>query len=129
MKKILLVKGILRNKKKEILFTRRATNLKYNPGKMTIPGLHIDTGETAPEAVVRENFEETGLSDKIDQKVETITTQGDEGRVLSITYFTCIPKNTKVKVDPKEVSEYMWSLEIPQEISEESKKILRKIIS
>jgi ADP-ribose pyrophosphatase YjhB (NUDIX family) len=46
---------------KEILFFKRKDTAKLFPGYLSVPGGHIDYGETPIKAIVREVKEETGI--------------------------------------------------------------------
>ncbi len=52
-----------------IFLTRRSMEKKYAPGKWENPAGHVQAGETPIHAVIRELFEETGLSVREDQAV------------------------------------------------------------
>lgn len=59
---IVSIYAILRNEKGEFLLLRRSENSRSNPGKWDLPGGKLIRGETLEEAVVREVWEETGIS-------------------------------------------------------------------
>jgi 8-oxo-dGTP diphosphatase len=44
-----------------VLLVRRAADHDTEPGKLALPGGHVEPGETARDASARELFEETGL--------------------------------------------------------------------
>ncbi len=52
------VAGILMYYKEEILLCKRSNKVRYN-GSWSVPGGHIERGESAEEAAQREVFEET----------------------------------------------------------------------
>jgi len=53
--------AIVYNQKGEILFLLRGNETGFEPGKLGLPGGHIDEGETPEEAAKRELLEETNL--------------------------------------------------------------------
>lgn len=59
---IVSIYAILRNEKGEFLLLRRSENSRSNPRKWDLPGGKLIRGETLEEAVVREVWEETGIS-------------------------------------------------------------------
>lgn len=58
---IISVYAILRDEKGKFLLLRRSENSHTNPGKWDLPG-KLAPGETLQDAVVREVWEETGIS-------------------------------------------------------------------
>jgi 8-oxo-dGTP diphosphatase len=54
--------AIVRDEEGRVLLGRRADN-----GLWSLPGGHVEAGETVAEAAVRETFEETGLQVRVDQ--------------------------------------------------------------
>ena len=59
---IVSIYAVLRNEKGEFLLLRRSENSHSNPGKWDLPGGKLIRGEPLEEAVVREVWEETGIS-------------------------------------------------------------------
>jgi 8-oxo-dGTP diphosphatase len=59
---IVSIYAILRNEKGEFLLLRRSENSHSNPGKWDLPGGKLTHGEPLEEAVMREVWEETGIS-------------------------------------------------------------------
>lgn len=59
---IVSVYAVLRNEKSEFLLLRRSENSHSNPGKWDLPGGKLGNGELLKDAVVREVWEETGIS-------------------------------------------------------------------
>ena len=85
---------------------------KWKHQRWTVPGGHIEVGESAEQAIVREAKEETGL-DVIPTKLLLI-----QEAVFSEEYykpmhylffdFLCKAKNNHVKLDNRELSGYKW---------------------
>jgi len=85
---------------------------KWKHQKWTVPGGHIEVGESAEQAIIREAKEETGL-DVVPIKLLLV-----QEAVLSEEYykpmhylfldFLCKAKNNSVKLDNRELSEYKW---------------------
>jgi 8-oxo-dGTP pyrophosphatase MutT (NUDIX family) len=61
--------GFVRDGQGRVLLTRRADN-----GRWCLPGGHIDPGESAAEACVREVFEETGLTVRVTRLIGVYST-------------------------------------------------------
>jgi len=59
---IISVYAILRNEKGEFLLLRRSQNSHSNPGKWDLPGGKLNHRELLEEAILREVWEETGIS-------------------------------------------------------------------
>jgi 8-oxo-dGTP diphosphatase len=59
---VVSVYAVLRNEKGEFLLLKRSENSHSNPEKWDLPGGKLVRGELLEEAVVREVWEETGIS-------------------------------------------------------------------
>jgi 8-oxo-dGTP diphosphatase len=59
---IISVYALIRNEKGEFLLLRRSENSHTNPAKWDLPGGKVNPAESLQEAVVREVWEETGIS-------------------------------------------------------------------
>lgn len=53
--------GILLLSKDGVVLLKRADNVRFEPGKWSSPGGHIENGESAEDAAIRELQEETGI--------------------------------------------------------------------
>jgi len=81
-------------------------------GYYTVPGGHVEVGETMEEAVKREVREEVGLEV---EPIEFLRIQQaicpkefyKEGHFIFLD-FLCKTKNSNVKLDGKEIQEYIW---------------------
>lgn len=51
---------VIRNDDLHVLFTLRSSSVGTHKGQVSFPGGHIDKGETAEQAAVRECIEELG---------------------------------------------------------------------
>lgn len=61
LKVMLTIKGVVVNKKNEVLLLRRSENEKYNVGLYDLPGGYLDENEKIEDALIREIKEETGF--------------------------------------------------------------------
>lgn len=100
--------AIIENKKGEILLVRSP---KWS-NKWTMPGGHIEPGEKIEEALLREVEEEVGLKLKSQGIVahgELIDSK-DFHRPAHFIYFDilCKTNNENIKLDKKELFEYVW---------------------
>lgn len=59
---IISVYALIRNENGEFLLLRRSENSRTNPGKWDLPGGKVNPDESLKEGVVREVWEETGIS-------------------------------------------------------------------
>lgn len=108
---LLAIYAVLRNDQGKILMLRRA-NTGYMDGKLSLPAGHVDGGEAADAALVRETKEEIGieLSPKDIRLVHTIHRQAEEGGYEYVDlYFEVMkwrgePKN----MEPGKCSELPW---------------------
>ena len=80
--------------------------------KYTLPGGHIEVGETMREAVTRETKEETGLDVEVGEFLlmqEAVFTEEFWKRKHFIFFdFLCTSKDQPVKLDGRELQEYVW---------------------
>lgn len=83
---IVSVYAVLRNEKGEFLLLRRSENSHSNPGKWDLPGGKLVRGELLKEAVVREVWEETGISLVPGEIAGYATFELPEKKVIAIVY-------------------------------------------
>jgi nucleoside triphosphatase len=80
--------------------------------KYTLPGGHIEVGETMKEAVVREMKEEVGLDVEVSELLlmqEAIFAEEFWKRRHFIFFdFLCKSRDQQVKLDGRELQEYVW---------------------
>jgi nucleoside triphosphatase len=80
--------------------------------KYTLPGGHIEVGETMREAVAREVKEEVGLDVEVAEVLlvqEAIFAEEFWKRKHFIFFdFLCKSKDMQVKLDGREIQEYIW---------------------
>ena len=102
------VYAVLRNEKGEFLLLRRSENSHSNPEKWDLPGGKLTRGEPLEEAVVREVWEETGISIALPAEIAGYTTFELPGkRVIAIIYNGGY-LITDVKLSHEHI-EYAWS--------------------
>ena len=83
---IVSVYAVLRNEKGEFLLLRRSENSHSNPGKWDLPGGKLGLGELLKDAVVREVWEETGISIVPGEIAGYATFELPEKKVIAIVY-------------------------------------------
>jgi nucleoside triphosphatase len=80
--------------------------------KYTLPGGHIEIGETMTEAVKREVKEEVGLDVEVEEMLlmqEAIfAPEFYKKRHFIFIDFACRTKDDQVKLDKKEIQDYIW---------------------
>jgi nucleoside triphosphatase len=102
------VGALVVNPKGEVLIVR---SVKWS-NKFTVPGGHIELGERAEDGIKREVKEETGLDVEpvklllIQQAIYPEDYHKHE-HFIFMDYF-CLTKNSEVKLDGKELQEYVW---------------------
>jgi len=102
------VGALIVNKEGKILLTK---SHKWFD-KYTLPGGHIEVGETMKEAVIREVKEEVGLDVEVGDMLlmqEAIFAEEFWKRKHFIFFdFLCKSKDQPVKLDGNELQEYLW---------------------
>ncbi len=102
------VGGLIRNKEGKVLLV---SSHKWFD-KLTIPGGHIELGETMEEAVLREVEEEVGLDVRVvrlllTQEAIYATEFWKKGHFIFFD-FLCQSDTDRVKVDNREIQAYSW---------------------
>lgn len=101
---------IIRNEKNEILLQRRqGTKLWY--GFLSLPAGHIDEGENAYDAVVREAREELEIKISINNIIDTFVVNRRNKSLLPYydVYFEINSYSGEIKIsEPKKCSELVW---------------------
>jgi len=102
------VGALIVNKEGKILLTK---SHKWFD-KYTLPGGHIEVGETMRDAVIREVREEVGLDVEVAEMLlmqEAIFAKEFWKRKHFIFFdFLCKSKDQQVKLDGRELQEYVW---------------------
>lgn len=101
------VGGIILNDKGEVLILKSPKWKTY-----VIPGGHVEVNETMEEALKREIKEEIGIDVEVIKKINI----QDAIRPKEFNFekhfifidFLCRAKGTNVKVDKKEITDFMW---------------------
>lgn len=92
----------------EILLGQRSANKKLAPNLWTVAVAGtVEEGETYESNVIKEAYEEIGLKDIKPQFLFTLLKQQAHRR-MSGSFKITIPKDTKLTLEPKEVSEVRW---------------------
>lgn len=103
------VGALIVNKKGQLLLVRS----KKWGGKLTIPGGHVEMGESLGKALKREIKEEIGLDINVLGLLLVLDAIKPEnyhkkGKHFIFLDFLARAKSEKVKVDGKEMQEFMW---------------------
>ncbi len=103
------VGGLIVNEEGKVLLAR---SHKWF-GKLTLPGGHIEVGETLRDALRREVKEEVGLDVEVEHLLtvqEAIFTEEFWKRKHFIFFdFLCRAKGQQVKLDLDELQDYVWA--------------------
>lgn len=83
---IISVYAAIRNSKGEFLLLKRSEDSTSNPGKWDLPGGKLEREEILEEAVVREVWEETGISIVPGEIAGYVTFELPEKKVIAIVY-------------------------------------------
>ena len=101
---------IIKNEQGEILLQRRQ-GTKLWPGFLALPAGHIDEGENAYEATLREAKEELGIDIKIEDIVDTFVVNRKNKSLPPYydVYFEIAKYEGKIKInEPEKCSELVW---------------------
>lgn len=103
-----VVGAFVLNERHELLLVR---SNKW-PGLYSVPGGHVEMGETIEKAVKRETLEEAGIRVKFDKVInfqEVIYPKAFHRKAHFIFVdAVCSVKNPKVRLDNNELYEYIW---------------------
>ena len=101
---------IIKNDQNEILLQRRQ-GTKLWPGFLALPAGHIDEGENAYDAIVREAREELGIKISIDNIIDTFVVNRRNKSLLPYydVYFEISRYEGKIQIsEPEKCSELVW---------------------
>jgi ADP-ribose pyrophosphatase len=104
------VGALIVNKEGKILLIR---SYKWLNGKYSVPGGHIEPYERIEEAIKREVKEEVGLDVEVKellliQQVINPKEFYDKKRHFIFFDFLCFSKNDEVKIDNREIQDFIW---------------------
>ena len=102
---------IIRNEEKQALLQRRQ-GTKLWPGFLALPAGHVDEGENAYDAVIREAKEELGIEISINNIIDTFVVNRRNKSLLPYydVYFEIDNYTGELKInEPEKCSELVWS--------------------
>jgi len=119
---------IIKNENGEILLQRRQGTSLW-PGYLALPAGHIDVGETAYDAVVREAKEELGIEIVSDDIIDSFVVNRKNETLPSYydVYFEIAKYNGNIMIDePEKCSELVWCnpKEFPDDMIEFEKEAI-----
>ena len=94
----------------QILLQKRSLNKENYPGWLHLSaGGHIDIGESAQDAAIREVKEELDISLKLDDLYFLQVVRGNfNSNDLMSVFIAKMPSNQEVTIDPVEVDSVLW---------------------
>jgi mutator protein MutT len=134
MKFINIVKAVI-VEDNSLLLIKRSDKVKYNPNTISLPGGHVEVGESIEDAIVREVKEETNLDVEV-LKVNTTWNCmcKEEGLSLKGTSFLCKLLSDDVCLN-EEIEDYKWinlddvkKKDLPEKIVQEIEELKKNNI-
>ena len=124
---------IIKNKEGEILLQRRQ-GTKLWPGFLALPAGHLDVGEDAYEAAIREAKEELDIDIKVDNISDVFVVNRKNKSLLPYydVYFELNGYNGEIKInEPNKCSELVWSniASLPEDMIEFEKIALNNYLN
>ncbi len=124
---------LLKDEKGRFALLKRSSYAKWGAGKYSIPGGHVEAGESFTDTVVREAFEELGVTiDKENLRFlhSFYRNTGDQEKVILVfecTQWSGIPCNN----EPEKHTELMWcsDADVPSPMVPHHSNVLRLITS
>lgn len=121
---------IIKNENGEILLQRRQ-GTKLWPGFLALPAGHIDEGENAYEAAIREAKEELDIDIRIEDIVDTFVVNRKNKSLSSYydVYFELSRYSGEIKInEPNKCSELVWSsiYKLPEDMIDFEKEAIEK---
>lgn len=121
---------IIKNYNGEILLQRRQ-GTKLWPGFLALPAGHIDEGENAYEAAIREAKEELDIDIRIEDIVDTFVVNRKNKSLSPYydVYFELSRYSGEIKInEPKKCSELVWSSieNLPEDMIDFEKEAIKK---
>lgn len=121
---------IIRNENGEVLLQRRQ-GTKLWPGFLALPAGHIDEGENAYEAAIREAKEELDIEIKIEDIIDTFVVNRKNKSLSPYydVYFELDKYYGEIKInEPEKCSELVWSSmeNLPEDMIDFEKEAIEK---
>ena len=124
---------IIRNKNDEILLQRRQ-GTKLWPGYLALPAGHIDEGENAYDALIREAKEELGIIISINNIIDTFVVNRRNRSLMPYydIYFEINNYNNEIRIiEPEKCSELVWCniKKLPEDMIDFEKEAIKNNIN
>jgi 8-oxo-dGTP pyrophosphatase MutT (NUDIX family) len=101
----------------EVLIAKRTNGRQIHPGKWECGGGQVRRGESFPDAIKRQIFEEFGLEVEINELLETYEIHIPGQRVIPGVRFLCVSEQSRIRLNKREFSSYRWvKFPVPTEL-------------
>lgn len=119
--------NVLLEKDGKILLSLRQ-NTGWADGQLTIPGGHLEKGESIVTAAIREANEELGLDLKPEDLTYLCTENKSTNRVYVSVIFTVTTAQTPENKEPEKCKELLWvdPDNLPENVAPNFKQIIEK---